>query len=102
MMYVKVHEIFRNGIYEKIVAVCDEKILGKTLKEKGVDVFINPRFYKGEKVNSDGVVEKLENATITNFFGDESVKTGISSGLFAWEDVILICGVPHAQTAKII
>ncbi len=102
MMYVKVHEVFQGGIYEKIVAVCDANILGKTLESEGAKVFINPRFYKGEKAGEERILKELEHATTTNFFGEEAVQIGVKAGLIEKNNVILFQGVPHAQTAKII
>lgn len=102
MMYLKVHEVNRKGIYEKIVAVCDSGILGKKFKHDGAEVFVNPRFYKGEKADEKKVLKSLDNATITNFFGEEAVSVGIKSGLINEKNVIMIKKTPHAQGTKLL
>ncbi|MFH0711731.1 MAG: DUF424 family protein [archaeon] len=91
----KVHKSYR-----WVVAVCDEDVFGRKLKDgiKALDVSCN--FFKGDLISEDEVREEIvrcnmEDATF-NFVGENSVRIAKELGLVSDEGVIKIEGVPVA------
>lgn len=95
MMYFKIHKT-KNG---NILAVADENLIGKKIKTKGIEFFVNPRFYGQEKVSKEWLIKKLQsNEIITlNLIGKEAVQTGIEAGKIDRNRVVMIGKVPHAH-----
>jgi hypothetical protein len=84
---------------ELVLAACDSDLIGKTLTNHlGAEIFINPDFYNGEECNEFELKKLLEECTIANLFGTETIKAaGNNIGR------IIDCnGVPHAQVFKIL
>ncbi|WP_292484710.1 DUF424 domain-containing protein [Methanohalobium sp.] len=96
-MYLKIHQSSRYYV----VAVCDEDILGKTLKEGNLTVEISEQFYKGKTASESEVIEALSIATTANIFGEESVACAIKCSAVDPENVIRINNVPHAQIFRV-
>lgn len=92
-MFWKRH-LEKNGI---LIAACDEKLSGKTLKEGEVEFFVNPRFYGAEKISEKGLIEKLRQCTSANLVGSDAVSVGIKAGIIEQKNVKKISGIPHAQ-----
>jgi hypothetical protein len=95
LVYVKKH--YSGG--EVVIAICDYNLLGKKLvdKERGITVYIDPAFFKGEITSVKRALEMLREATIANLFGKNIVEAAVREGLILRETVIEISGVPHAQ-----
>lgn len=93
MYYVKVHR--RNR--DVIVAVCDSELLGMTLKEGDLRLYVNPDFYGGEKVSSEELSNILREATIVNAVGERIVKELIGDNDLLRKAIISVEGVPHIQ-----
>lgn len=94
-MYTKLHE----GS-SKVLAVCDEDLVGKKFEEGELFLDVNVEFYKGEKKNKGEVLELLREDTIPNInvVGKNSVDVAIEAGRINKENVLVIGGVPHAQS----
>lgn len=95
--YLKVHEVMYNGVKEYLVAVCDEELLGKQFEDSKFRISVNPRFYGGELVDAQRVIEELKKATIANLVGDEAVKLAIREKLVSEDNVIKVGKILHAQ-----
>ena len=81
---------------ETLVAACDEELLGKTFRERGLRIEVSS-FYAGDSVSEDQLLMHLRLATIGNFVGRETVDAVMRGGFVAQESVLWIDGVPHAQ-----
>ena len=93
-MYVKIH---RSG--ERIVvAVADSELIGKTFKDEKYEINVNPSFYKGEEKTEEEVIEILKNADNTNLVGKKAIKAGLKAKIISKENIIIIKGIPHAQS----
>ncbi len=92
-MYVKIHESEK----AKIIAVCDEDLIGKEFEEGNLYIKISESFFKGEKKNKEEVKKILKDANNINFVGKESVSIAIELGFVDKKNVLKIKGVPHAQ-----
>lgn len=88
--------------HDVVVAICDEELLGRKIKSKGLTVTISKNFYGGEKINEETAKRIMETATIGNLFGKKIVELAKKQGLVAEENVITIDGVEHAQFVKLI
>lgn len=96
VMRFKIHK-HKDG---NVLAVADEDLIGKTIKSKDMEIFVNPRFYGQEKASKEWLIKKMQsNEIITvNLIGKESVETGIEAGKIDKEHVKKIGKVPHAHS----
>ncbi|MBU1120789.1 DUF424 family protein, partial [Candidatus Micrarchaeota archaeon] len=97
ILYHKIHSI--SG--QTILAVCDKELVGKSLKEKGVNFFVSPSFYKGELIGEEGLKKLLRESDSANLIGEKAVGIALREGIVLEEDVIRIKNVPHVQIYKV-
>jgi len=83
-----------------LVGACDEKLVGKTFSEGKFQIDVSKEFYDGERISANTLKKYLENATIANLVGEETVKCAIKLGLVDPECIIKIKGIPHAQMVR--
>ncbi|MFH1424979.1 MAG: DUF424 family protein [archaeon] len=81
----------------KVLAACDEELLGKNFKETGRTLEVRESFYGGKIVTIEEFSDKLQACTIANLVGDIVVGKALELGLVAESSVIRIQNVPHAQ-----
>ncbi len=96
MVYMRVIET--EG--EKIVAICDEELLGKRFDEGDVVLYVDPKFYGGSLVPISVAIMEASDATIINMVGERIVQAAINAGLVHPQAVLRVGGVPHAQVIK--
>jgi hypothetical protein len=96
MVYMKVMEV--RG--EKIIAICDEDLLGKKLVEGDIVLHIAESFYGGQLVPLSYAIQKAMEATVLNLVGENTVNAAIREGLVHPEAIIRVRGVPHAQAVR--
>ncbi|MBI4116111.1 DUF424 family protein [Candidatus Pacearchaeota archaeon] len=94
-MFVKIY-----GSYRKVVAVCDEGLIGKILEEGKLCLEIKESFFKGKNVSEKEVVEIMgdlskEDATF-NIVGKNSVNAALNAGIISEEGIKTINGIPFA------
>lgn len=92
-MFVRIHT---HGD-ERIVAACDEDIIGMTFRGDGTRITVHEAFYRGESMDEEAFVERLRMATIINLVGDGVIDIAIREGLVSPDSVLEIGGVRHAQ-----
>ncbi|MHC1596041.1 MAG: DUF424 domain-containing protein [Candidatus Syntropharchaeales archaeon] len=92
-MYLKTYEVGD----ERLVAVCDRSIIGRSLEDGEIFFQISEQFYKGEVASEEEVVTALAGATNINLVGERATKCAIDAGILDEEGIIRIAGVPHAQ-----
>ncbi len=100
--YVKVHYVEVGGLIEKIVAICDKELIGKKYEEGDLQLYVNPRFYGGEEMSEEEILDAIENATIINLVGEKSVSLGLKLGIVLEENIIRIANIPHAQVVVMV
>jgi hypothetical protein len=93
MVYLKVYKIDN----EVMVAVCDEKYLGKELSDGHAQLKVTEKFYGRTPASCEEVAAALQEATIANLVGEESVACAIGAGFIEASHVIYVGDVPHAQ-----
>ncbi len=92
-MYVRIHT--RGD--ERIVAACDEDIIGMTFSEGKAKITVHEDFYRGESLSEEAFVQRLGIATIINLVGNGVVDIAIREGYVSPGSVLVIGGVKHAQ-----
>lgn len=85
-----------------LIGACDEKLLGKKFEEGKFQIDVREDFYGGEKVTSDIFKKFLDESTIANLVGPETIKAAIELGLIDPDSVIKIKGIPHAQMVRML
>ena len=100
MIYLKLHEA-----EEKLmVAMCDEGLIGKILEEGDlvIDLKAYSDFYKGELLSPAEARFRVDSSKVysSNVVGEESVKAAIDLELIEKENVMIVKGVPFAQSFK--
>ncbi|MBK5133177.1 DUF424 family protein [Candidatus Bathyarchaeota archaeon] len=83
-----------------LLAICDEALLGKTLRDGKIVFKVSADFYKGRKISVDYAVSMIKNSTIINLVGNECVKKAIEIGCLHPDAVLKIEGISHAQIFK--
>ncbi|HMK46445.1 MAG TPA: DUF424 family protein [Methanocella sp.] len=92
-MYLKVYRIDD----EVLVAVCDEKYIGKEFSDGHAQLNVSEKFYGHAHATCEEVRSALQEATIANLVGEESVSCAVSAGVIDVSCVMYIADVPHAQ-----
>jgi hypothetical protein len=88
-----------NSGRERLLAACDEDVLGRKLQEGRLHLNVTPEFYDGFGADEKDLEAHLRSCTIANLVGERAVGVAIRLGYVAQENVIRIEGVPHAQWA---
>jgi len=91
MIFIKIH--VRGS--ERILAACDEELLGKTFREKDMCLKVSETFYRGELISEEILCERMKSVTIMNLVGERCVAAAQRSGYVS--GVITVDGVKHAQ-----
>lgn len=88
-------KVYRQG-KEVLVAAADADLIGRTFREGKFKIEVG-RFYEGDVVSEEALLEQLEAATIGNFVGRETIEAAKRGGYASDEGTLWIGGVPHAQ-----
>ena len=95
-MYLKAYEQGR----ERLIAVCDCDILGRTFSEGQLRIDVSPDFFGSEKASCAEIEAALASATMANFVGHKTVQYAISLGYVEEDNVLSIDGVLYAQMVR--
>jgi len=85
---------------DRLVAVCDEEILGETLEGGRVPFKVSEGFYKGVLGEVDEAIAAMRHATICNLVGKDIVEAAIECNMVHERAVIYFGDIPHAQIVK--
>jgi len=91
-VYIKVHKVGSNVV----VAVCDEELLGKTIKGEKLTIKVKEEFYGGTKMKASDALRLIKDATSVNLVGNRIVERVVKMGMIHRDGVIKIGGVAHA------
>ncbi|MCL2785700.1 MAG: DUF424 family protein [Methanomassiliicoccaceae archaeon] len=93
MISVKIHT--RGG--ERLLAACDEELLGRSFSEGDMRLKASVSFYGGESVTEETLRERMRSVTVMNLVGERAVRTAEEAGYVSPDSVITVDGVRHAQ-----
>src|SRR5688572_1714446 len=82
---------------QRLVAACDEELLGTSHREDKFRLEVPASFYDGLRVGEEGLGHFLRSATVANLVGPRTVAVAQALGLVEPGHVLTIGGVPHAQ-----
>lgn len=99
-MYIKIHYTGERYGNRFVVAVCDEDLIGKTIKDKKYNIKVNESFYKGDIMDEEEIIKILKDSTNVNLIGKKSIEVGLKAGIISKENIITISGIPHAQAVS--
>ena len=85
----------------KMVACCDEDLMGKTFREGNLRLSLETGFYGTSLLGLGEAMILLERADILNLVGRNVVDAAIHGGIVHPEAVISIAGVPHVQVMRL-
>ena len=94
-------KVYKRG-NDLLIGACDEELLGKKFEEGKLQIEVNKDFYDGERISPEALKKYLEDATIANLVGEETIKCAIKIGLVNPDCVIKIKGIPHAQMVRML
>ena len=92
MFYYKLHKTD----FGTMIAVCDKELSGKTLKNKDLDFFVNPRFYGDEKID-EKILELIKKSNDGNVIGNKIVELLLKNKVISNNSIIRIGKIKHAQ-----
>jgi hypothetical protein len=95
MIHVKVYNAYR-----KVVAVCDQGLIGKRFTEGIKLLDVKESFYNGEIMNREKALiiiksEASDDSTF-NFVGKEAIDLGIDAGIIDKKRIMKMQGIPYA------
>jgi len=93
-MIAKVHKT-QDG--RKIIAICDNELIGKTFEEGNLQLNLNSEFYKGKEMDKDKIKELIKGAYIVNVVGEKSIEFCVEMGIMDKDNVVKIGNVPHVE-----
>ena len=98
MISLKVHK-YGDDV---VIGACDEKLLGKKFVDGNFQIDVSKNFYQGQIIDKKTLEKFLNDATIANLVGKETVKCAINMGLVNPDCILKIKGVPHAQMIRML
>lgn len=91
-MNIKIHDA---GDRE-VIALCDKELIGKKFENDVVSLDLSSKFYDGEDLGKEEVIEILKGSKNINIVGKESVKVAIEAGVIDEYNVRKVEGIPYA------
>lgn len=82
------------------INICDEALIGKTLKEGKLQMQISRDYFGGQIVAPEQALKMMKESSIINLAGEQAVSIAISNNMGAKEAVRLIQGVPFLMIYK--
>jgi len=79
-----------------LIAVCDKELSGKTLQDKKLEIFVNPRFYGNEQIGEE-IMELINNSNDGNVIGNNIINLLLKNKIITKKSIIKIKGISHAQ-----
>jgi len=94
-------KIYRQG-NDFMIGACDEKLIGKKFVDGKFQIDVSKEFYDGERITIEVLKKYLENATIANLVGEQTIQCAIKLGLVDPGCVLRVKGIPHAQMVRMV
>ena len=86
---------------DKMLAVCDTDILGKTFADGDITITVNRDFYHEKECTREAVLKMAKKSTIINAVGNETISLLIKERIVDKSSVLKIGKVSHAQVVTI-
>jgi len=93
-MIAKVHKTPEG---RKVIAICDNELIGQKFEEGKLQLDLSSSFYKGEETSEEDIKNLIKEPCIINVVGEKSMELMAKLGLTDNSDTIKIKGIPHTQ-----
>jgi hypothetical protein len=97
LVYLKVYRTEKG----KMVACCDEDLMGRTFREGKLRLSLETGFYGNSLLGLGEAMILLEQADILNLVGRNVIDAAIHNGIVHPQAVISIAGIPHVQVMRL-
>lgn len=97
MFVFKKHEIGN----EKIIAIADKELIGKTFRFNNIEFQIKEEFYGNEEIGERETLELIKTGTIINAIGNNIVNLLIHHKIVSKEHVLHMDKIMHVQIIKV-
>ena len=94
-------KIYRQG-NDFMIGACDEKLIGKKFVDGKFQIDVSKEFYDGKRITIEVLKKYLENATIANLVGEQTIQCAIKLGLVDPGCILRVKGIPHAQMVRMV
>ena len=94
-------KIYKQG-NDILIGACDEKLIGKKFVDGKFQIDVSKEFYDGKRITIEVLKKYLENATIANLVGEQTIQCAIKLGLVDPGCVLRVKGIPHAQMVRMV
>lgn len=85
---------------EVLLAACDSRLLGETLRSDGVRLTVSKTFYHNDTVDEKELMRMMSEATSMNLVGNATVGVARKLGLVSEKGAMTIGGEEHAQIVR--
>lgn len=94
--------IARTIKYEKMILVniCDEELLGTTIKSRGLEMPISKEYFGGDKVNEMEAIDLVKRSSIINLAGSRIVSKVVGANLASMRAVKQVGNVSFLMIYK--
>jgi len=82
----------------KVVAICDENILGKVFTQDDMQLDLTSTFYHGKKASVEQTIEVMNAADDLNLVGKKTITLAIKQKIISEGNVRIIAKIPYSQT----
>ena len=89
--------VVKEGPHGIIIVVTDKDIMGEKFSEGKLKLDLREKFYEGEEMELEEVVELLKSGSVFHLTGKEAVSLGIKIDLIDPKRVLVVNHVPHAE-----
>ncbi len=99
-MYVYAKVYYDDGVMA-VVAICDEEVLGKVLRDDKAVLDVSRDFFNGFRAHVDDVPHLLEGAASAMLVGENVVRKAVEAGYIHPEAILRVSNVPYAYLVKV-
>ncbi|MHA1628723.1 MAG: DUF424 domain-containing protein [Candidatus Heimdallarchaeota archaeon] len=82
---------------EYLVAICDAELLGETICDGDLELYVSERFFGGELIIQDKCIEEMLKATSLNIIGQSIVNLAIKHRIINEQSVMWIDCPEHGK-----
>lgn len=83
-----------------LVNLIDKEIIGLTIYDNNVKIYLNPSYFSGREVDDEEAVNLIRRAPIINLIGNRSVGLALKAGYGSELGVRIISGIPFLMIYK--
>ncbi len=87
---------YQQGV-QRLLAACDDDLLGQQFAEGQFRLDIKPGFYDGMRVDEETLQTMMRQCTMANLVGPRTIAAAVALELIEPANVRHVEGVPHAQ-----